>query len=87
MTLLSSSHLAQDEIPPEPEIPEPPSSIAPAKARRPAPGQCGEWKGWEDFGDKPGDSLLGPVSSQPVLFVKTGAGGQLLLFSRSSGPF
>ncbi|NXI71704.1 NCF2 factor, partial [Anseranas semipalmata] len=27
----------QDEIPPEPEIPEPPSSIAPVKPRRPAP--------------------------------------------------
>nr|XP_009503508.1 PREDICTED: neutrophil cytosol factor 2 isoform X2 [Phalacrocorax carbo] len=39
---IPSSHPAQEEIPPEDEIPEPPSSSAPEKPRRPAPGEQGE---------------------------------------------
>uniref|UniRef100_A0A672UQU9 Neutrophil cytosolic factor 2 n=1 Tax=Strigops habroptila TaxID=2489341 RepID=A0A672UQU9_STRHB len=40
LTALPSSHPAQEETPLEAEIPESPSSTAPEKPRRPAPGQC-----------------------------------------------
>ncbi|NXY46730.1 NCF2 factor, partial [Ceuthmochares aereus] len=64
----------QEEIPLEAEIPEPPSSTAPEKPRRPAPGQQGEMKGRGCFRGKTSAAALRwykPVETQALVTLST----------------